>query len=419
MVLNGIMIKDNQIRQKIVGNPFDISKKKEKKLLVFLSIVFLFCICFPRNNGAFPLLCRALRYIDVFVFVFSTFLFFYANIYGKAWYTPLVLLFIWMIICTLAMDPNDIVEAFTQVFRMASVFILSEFLMQINVKRGFIWLSRIWALFLIVQWISYITKCFGYTETSNTASISNYFFGIRVEINEYIIYSIAFILFSIQFVGFFEKLYYIFSIAVGTCFVFSESVSTSILAIVIFGVIMICSSFIKKSKIWKLLLILVVIFAVLFAYLQNTEGFAWLLEGVLKEDISLNGRTLLWNQAIEQSRGIHLIFGYGFIPEFKLFLSSGFSVNHPHNQYLQFIYNFGLPGLILYLFMVYKMINNISKINNGFLKSVHIACLVSTTIMCISSRNYMYLTAQIYYVLSNYLSDMNIIKDKKRSALLV
>ena len=43
------------------------------------------------------------------------------------------------------------------------------------------------------------------------------------------------------------------------------------------------------------------------------------------------------------------------------------------------------------------MVKVITRIPNSNVRIIHIATLTATIFMCITSRNYLYLTAQIYY----------------------
>ena len=368
-----------------------------------VSLIWLIVFCIPRNTSAYPILCQALSIIWFIGMIWAIAVFLKGRYYRIRWYFPLLALFFLMIICTLLNDLSALKTALLTICRMFSVTVLSEHLFVLDSKRAITRIAKIWALLLLIEAFSQITHCFGYTSTNNTTHLNNYLFGIRVDINQYVIYSFAFVCFAACLGNKKEKIIAAIAIISGLYFVIAEQVSTSIVGCATFFIVFFASKAVKNKKIWRFIVIFALAFVILFILFQDTEQFRWLLVDLLNEDITLNGRTILWNQAIKQIIDGRWMFGYGISPPYILRLSSSFVVNHPHNQYIQFVYNYGVCGLILYLIMNANMIKKIKVISDSRIRVIHIAVLIATFFMCLASRNFFYLTAQIYYVVVRYL----------------
>lgn len=385
-------------------NPDDKFKLRKVSTYFLVSVICLFIFCIPRNTSAFPQICYLLRKIELLCVAWTAYMFVKKRIYKNKWLYPMWMLFLLMVICTVMNDPEHLKDVFILIYRMFGVVVLSDYILNKDKHKGIKWIALIWVAFMLVQAYSAVTHCFGYASTSNSLYNSNYFFGIRVEINQYIIYTIAFCWFAV-YTNSLNWIYAVVTSIAGVYFVFQENVSTSLMGLAIFLAVIIISKIVKSEKMWRSLIILLVVAIVIFAFVRNTQVFEWLLVGVLKEDLTLNNRTVLWQQAIEQLKGMHWLFGFGYSPPFNLRLGGTYAVNHPHNQYLQMLYNYGIGGLALYLLMVYKMVRKIRGIKNGHIKNIHMAALIATLIICITSRNYFYLTAQIYYIVVYHLTE--------------
>ena len=202
-------------------------------------------------------------------------------------------------------------------------------------------------------------------------------------------------------------------------FSLKTSASASLMGMVIMLVFLVIGKFIENKKIWTSILILIVIYACLFGFIGNTNMFIWLVDGILKEGVTLNGRTVIWEETLKLMTEWHLLFGYGFTPTYIIRLNDFFSVNHPHNQYLQSLFDFGYFGLILYLYIWMSQIKTIGTINNKGLRNIYIATLVSNMVICIVSRNLLYGTAQIFFVISIYMGRITKICNENKMKSIV
>ena len=362
-----------------------------------LAALFYLLVCIPMNT-AYPSLNILLRYCQLVGFVWSCFVFISKKQWKIKWYYPLWILAGLMLVSTAYNDLGALYNCALWLMRMFIVVILLEDMMQRNIRRTISWIALIWSIFFFIEVFSLVTGCFGFTHTNNTQGLPNYFFGIRNEVNQYIIYAVLFCFLAMYLKDFLGTAELLLTSSCGIFFVLSQSVSVSIVGIAAFVGVYVISKIIKRRKSWKYIIALIAIAIFSFIVFQNTVMFQTILVDWLNEDMTLNGRLLLWKQAIQQSTGIHALLGYGYSPDYTLCIGT-YAVNHPHNQYIQFIFNYGYPGLILYLYMLYISCRKILNVQNTKIRMVFIATLIANAIMSISSRNYFYLTAQMFYVL--------------------
>lgn len=370
-----------------------------------ITLIAIALLCIPYNSNGYPLLTRLLRYISYGIFAWSVLVFRTKKMYKLKWYVPFWILLILMVISTAANDISAVKSCVECVIRLFAIVVLFEFMMQYNSKLTIIWNATIWTVLMLIEAISEVTDCFGYASTVNSSDLNNYLFGIRNEINQYVIYAFFFCFLAMYIGKMKEKVKLFIVLFSGIYFAVVQEVSTAISGIVVFFVVLLGSKLVKKKVWWRIYLAVLAISIFLFIKLQNTAMFQVILVTWLHEDLTLNGRIILWPQALEQARGIHAIIGFGFSPKYTLRIGS-YVVNHPHNQFIQFIFNYGYPGLVLYLWMMWKSVKKILAVKDYKIRMISIATISATVCMCISSRNYFYLTAQIFYVILRHINEL-------------
>ena len=75
---------------------------------------------------------------------------------------------------------------------------------------------------------------------------------------------------------------------------------------------------------------------------------------------------------------------------------------HPHSNYLETLYKYGAVGLVMYLWMFKNMLQKIRYITSRKVRFYVIGSLAATMLMCIVSKNFWFMSAQIYYVVVMY-----------------
>jgi exopolysaccharide production protein ExoQ len=85
----------------------------------------------------------------------------------------------------------------------------------------------------------------------------------------------------------------------------------------------------------------------------------------LGRDMTLTGRTVVWEKLLEQD--VNLLFGVGYLSFWwggraeRLFQEYSFPVNEAHNGYLETYLNTGLIGLFLLVFVLFSSLNRLSR----------------------------------------------------------
>ena len=127
------------------------------------------------------------------------------------------------------------------------------------------------------------------------------------------------------------------------------------------------------SKITKLLnyssmILSVIIGNILIIFVKIQEYFEKFIVEVLKKDITLSGRTILWEKTIRLLEN-KLIVGRGILSnEFLINYYKGNS--HPHNLILNILLQGGIIALIIYMCILFLLGKKIKKIKNGKIRGL-------------------------------------------------
>ena len=112
-------------------------------------------------------------------------------------------------------------------------------------------------------------------------------------------------------------------------------------------------------------------FSLVVLRVQNL--FSWLLVDILHEDLTMDGRTWIWDAALEDSEGHIAALGAGIAPDgskdihVALFNEWGHLTmgdRQAHNQLVSVAYFNGLPGLLCYLGLIFAAGKNLPKIKD-------------------------------------------------------
>lgn len=114
---------------------------------------------------------------------------------------------------------------------------------------------------------------------------------------------------------------------------------------------------ITSKKIW----ILLICFVVGIVFFNIQDYFSILVKNVFNKDLTLSGRTLIWQKAIGYIKD-KILFGYG--QEMSNVRMMRFGISHVHNIFLQLLYNGGIVSLFIYILLYLKMFKSIKKNSN-------------------------------------------------------
>ena len=258
--------------------------------------------------------------------------------------------------------------------------------------QGFKGLRKVCWLFALLMMAEYVSSLIGGLTTVidvNDIEMINYFLGQQPTSNR--IYLPALTLLSLLFLTGkrIDKWVSAAGILAGTLFMIQRGVSTGIMTLLIFVGVLIAARFFRRKQMWRNVLIVLAVFAVLFNLSAGTAGnFNWIFEKVLKKDMTLHGRTLLWASALSQMKGWHWLLGNGYGHQFLFSVGDDWQVSTAHSQYLNILFCYGLLGLGAYFFMIYFQLKSIWLAFTPRIKRVLIASGVALLFVGIPTTTY-------------------------------
>lgn len=327
-------------------------------------------------------------------FIWSVYLFINYKLYCER---SLFLCFTWLLWALLAtiINGTNLNVCFSMVKPLFSTICIVAVLLKENGTKALRQILNVFCLWTIVQFITFIQLGPTFGTTTNEAK---YFFGIRVEYNDFFVFAIGCAMLAILLKNKMAKLQAIIIVGLGMYFAYSCKLSTSIMACVIFLCVFIISHFARSNRIWHGIGIVSVIFCLLFVFgSANPEVFSWILVDFLGEDLTLNGRTVLWQAALNQMQGIHWVIGNGYAHDFVFQLNQYWSATTAHSQYINAIFCFGAIGLSIYIAMILKTISLVRLVDRKYW-SVIIATGISMILMGISTTFYTSPYMFVWYV---------------------
>lgn len=350
--------------------------------------------CLPTTNQIFASFSVLLKYGQYLGLIWSILVFFELKIYSKKSLWP-VWAFVLMMLFSTLINGTDINACIKMVFPIFATCVLTVHIMILRDFQGVEAIAKMFAVLLILQAVSALVGGFGSYVDGNAITITNYFFKDRVNFNRIYIYAIS-LLTLVSFYGKKWKWLYVFGGLSGVYFVFYESVSTAIMATIVYILVFIIARIIKSEHARRNMLILLFIVAALFVIAGfSSDGFEWLLVDFLGEDMTLDGRTLLWAQAIENMKGWHWILGNGYGHSFMFWLGT-WGVNTAHSQYMNILFCFGIVGIAIYFFTIYQFLGGLKEEIDERYKRLTVATVAAIIVSGIPTTTY---TSVYLYVL--------------------
>lgn len=231
-----------------------------------------------------------------------------------------------------------------------------------------------------------------------------YFIGIRTRINDVAYIAIAVFLVNCYYKNRFSKTVFVVGLISLVAFIFFEWVSTGLVSIVLMAIIIILGQKYPDAycRINKIILLVPVIICILIMLFNIQEKFSWLIVDILGEDLTLNGRTLIWESVLNQVQGLEWIIGNGLNNGLR-FAFGAHETGAAHNQFLSILVNYGIVGLSAFLGMAFSIFS--IKTENKILYNVFTATIIVYFISGISEITcdtvyYISLLAVAYTVLT-------------------
>ena len=371
---------------------------KKEDIVWFFSFLLLGVLCLYRTKYVYGSFLSVLNIIDPIAFIWSIGLYIRHKMYKVKGLWIMTLMPLWFTLTTI-INNADIKECTIMSYKMLATVYIVYYLLMHNRDITLRWLARFWTLVIMTEAFSCVTKCFG----KNPVYINeyNFFLGMRVTIDQYIIYALFFNIMAVYVGGLADRIWFVLCIGSGVYFVIEQWVSTSILGMMVFFIIITGSLFFRSDKFFRYLAIGLLLFSVLFYFIQNYAGLQFIVENLLKKDLTFSGRTEIWTWVLKNIKGLHWVIGYGDIEQMSI--PHWFSyTTHPHSNYLETLYKYGAVGLVMYLWMFKNMLQKIRYITSRKVRFYVIGSLAATMLMCIVSKNFWFMSAQIYYVVVMY-----------------
>lgn len=273
-------------------------------------------------------------------------------------------------------------------FSSLTVCLLTVHLLILEGFQGFRKISWLFALLMLAEFMSGLIGGLTSIIDGNGIRVINFFLGQQPASNR--IYLTAITLMCLLFLSGkrIDRWVSIAGILAGSFFMFQWEVSTGKMSLYVFISVLIVARFIRKRQIWRNVLIILATFAVVFNLSLGAVGdFSWLFVGILNEDTTLNGRTMLWQSAISQMQSWHWLLGNGYGHQF-MFSIGNWKVATAHSQYLNILFCFGFLGLGGYFYMIYCQIKSIWSVHAPKIKRVLLASSVTVLLIGIPTTTY-------------------------------
>lgn len=140
-------------------------------------------------------------------------------------------------------------------------------------------------------------------------------------------------------------------------------------------------------NLWNVFLISAIFFILIIVF-NIQEHFAWLIEDVLKRDLSFTGRTnIIWNSSIKSFLSSPFI-GFGN-PDSKYARLIIFGINaHAHNDILDVLVRSGIVGLCIYIGMILCVNKRLLNYRHFIVARVMLITIASVFVLGIVGVNY-------------------------------
>ena len=244
-----------------------------------------------------------------------------------------------------------------------------------------------------------------------------YFLGIRTRFTEF---SIALMYISLIYYNEYssknkkDRKKLITSYVLAIINILSKWVATGIVVIVLTILFYLLLRLLRNKK--KLSLVYCFGFLILIALSINLINgnllnlFSGLFE-LLNKDITLTGRTIIWENAIYVAKN-YFLFGFGYVNDGNI-ISYHNGLWQAHNTILQSMCECGIFGTLTLFMMIFKQ-GFPNKIDNKKINSLNVAIIFSFLIMMMTEITYYYpIFIFIIFLIGNNYKKLGEIKDDK------
>ncbi len=327
-------------------------KKIFRKLYFLLMLIFLFepniFVKYSTINYIF-IAGAALSFISAIIISFMN------NIKIKSY---LIFCILWRILAltTTIVNSGDILKCGYQTIILLSLLLYAEYFYKKNQFENFLHkLNKIFNLYLFINLITYIMFPSGIYMGANNL----FFLGIRTRFTEYAFAGtlIAISCYKLKIISIGSML---FTIIVSFLNIFLPNVSTSYvgIAVIFLAYMFFKKIFFKKSNVAfsQIMLVGSILLTISIVFFRIQNIFSFFIEDILNKNLTLTGRTHIWDNSFEIIKSSNYILGNGYLNDGN-FIIYGRGLWQAHNQLLQLIYEVGILGAYFFYKFLGKLIS--------------------------------------------------------------
>jgi len=263
----------------------------------------------------------------------------------------------------------------------------SEIVLKYYTLKGLYSLNFVFSSLVYINIILYLLFPNGYTQSRTDSGniINRYFLGVENQFAATLIPAIMInVIYNYTKYGRLKINSYILIAVVLFTFLYASS-ATSIVGIflIIFYLLFISRSNLKNIINNTNIIVSVVSLYLIIVVFNSLEIFSFVIEDVLKKDLTLSTRTLLWDRAFIYIKDSPLI-GYGYLGGGKYLQVTSTRSMDSHNTILQFLLQHGVLGIGILFILLFIFFKNISKYEKNKINLFILFSFFVTTTMMIS-----------------------------------
>lgn len=260
-------------------------------------------------------------------------------------------------------------------------------------------LYKIFSIFLFVNLITYIC----YPQGINPLYEEVYFLGIRTRFTEYAISGalLAYINYRNKKI---KKTSLFSAIIIAFLNIVIPKISTGFIGIICFIIFVVVLNNTVKDKFdikFNVLQIPIYIFIIAIVFFRIHTYFDFIIVDVLGKDLTLTGRTEIWDSAIETIKKSNIWIGNGYSNHGNF---APYGINdyyQAHNQILQLLYECGIIGITLFLIFINSILKTINNPTTQY-DIVIVSVIYAFLVMMISEIYSYYIASYIPLILFFY-----------------
>lgn len=341
-------------------------------------LIFPFLV--PSSLYVYPEILSIIKLLKLTVFGYSMLLLLRKRVKMNNSILCPVVLFVWMLLTTI-IQLGDVYKWFSDVYPYFTVTVLVNAWYQRKSESTVKVIANFFIIFLFLNVMTWLAGGM-YVDTTSSFGTERivYFWGIRNSLT-YCLLPIGMVVYlslkTQQHSKFFELLGYA-ALILNIYIAFDLEIVTTIFALIVFFVIyFLNNSHYRKLPKWnKVIVSLILGMAILVTGFGLSNKIFDGLFTELGKGTTFNGRTIIWTSVLSQIKGMEWLLGHGTGSK-KSFVLRGLYTSTTHSQYLFILYDSGLIGLVLFVWMICAPLKRLFEIKTRFESKIIFAGITS------------------------------------------